>query len=553
MQLFQRALKERLRGKKKRRNWVYVPYDQFTDEIGPLSREDPDDLGIVIVINPWKGERRPYHKQKLGLIVANLRAFALEQAERGVAVRMPVTYGPYRNALGEVIDDVGPLQVMRPAEYELRQDIQPLIESGGLVEVPHEGWLTSPDLLRKSHPNGPPFLLERFYRLARQTYNVLMEGKEPVGGRFNFDAENREAWSPGDPEPMSPPRFPFDAIKQEAIEFIEREYSHHPGELDPDSLPTTKADAQALWTWAKGACLPNFGRFEDAMTTHSSSLFHTRISALLNIGRLLPRQVVKEAEALPVPLASKEGFIRQVLGWREFMHHVHEVTDGFRTTPAETTVMAHPGDGGYARWTGREWIRGEGLGAEDGGAAPNYLGVDTPLPPAYWGATSGMNCLDHVVADVWRDAWSHHITRLMVLSNLATLLDVSPRELTDWFWVAYVDAYDWVVEPNVLGLGTFSTGPLFTTKPYVSGANYIHRMSNYCEGCQFHPKRDCPFISLYWAFLQRHRDLLERNPRLAGIYRSAQFRKGSHQDKYIQIRDTLVRGERLKPDTDLLC
>ena len=150
----------------------------------------------------------------------------------------------------------------------------------------------------------------------------------------------------------------------------------------------------------------------------------------------------------------------------------------------------------------------------DGGSAPCALGCNTPLPPAYWGEKSGLACLDHVVATVWEDGYSHHITRLMVLANIATLLDVDPRELTDWFWVAYTDAFDWVVEPNVLGMGTYATGDLMTTKPYVSGAAYIHRMSDYCSTCGFNPKTECPLTSLYWAFLARHESALKNNPRI---------------------------------------
>jgi deoxyribodipyrimidine photolyase-related protein len=227
------------------------------------------------------------------------------------------------------------------------------------------------------------------------------------------------------------------------------------------------------------------------MSSRSSNLFHTRISALVNLHRLLPARVVRDVAAMEIPMASKEGFIRQVLGWREFMRHVHEETDGFRLLEKSNVLDAHQ-----------------------------------PLPAAFWRGGSygervtGMNCVDSVIEDVWREGYSHHITRLMVLSNLATLLDVSPRELTDWFWVAYVDAYDWVVEPNVLGMSTFSLGPVFTTKPYVSGSNYIHRMSDYCEGCKFDPKTTCPFPSLYWAFLARHADVLERNPRISMLYRS---------------------------------
>lgn len=538
-------------GSAKRRRWLYVPYDQLTQDAGPLSREDPADIGIVLVENPWKASRRPYHRQKLALVLTNMRHFALEQAARGVAVRHVVVNGPYRDAFPDLVQELGPMEVMRPAEYELRADLQPLFHSGALVELPHEGWLTSIDVLRDSHPKGPPYLLERFYRLARQRYRILMDGKDPVGGRFNFDAENRHPWKSGDPVPPELPRFATDPVKEEVGDLIERHFARHPGKVDLDALPATAHDAQRMWRWAASYCLPDFGRYEDAMSTQSSSLFHTRISALLNLGRLLPAQVVRDAEMLDIPIASKEGFIRQVLGWREFMHHLHELTDGFRTVPEGSPADAHPGDGGYARWAQQPWAREVSPGEPEGGARPSWLGAESPLPPAYWGKASGLNCLDRIVQDVWNEGWSHHITRLMVLSNLATLLDVSPRELTDWFWVAYIDAYDWVVEPNVLGLGTYAVGPLFTTKPYISGANYIHRMSDYCESCRFDPKRNCPFSKLYWAFLERHRDLLERNPRMANIYQTvrARFQQGNapSQEAFVQIRDALVRGEELSP------
>lgn len=549
--VFRKALAERLTGRKERRFWFYLPYDQLTADIGPISRVDPGEAGVILIESPWKAARRPYHRQKLALIIANTREFALEQAARGVAVQHIVVNGPYRDAFGDTSRYTAPIQVMRPAEYELRQDLAPLLAGGELVEVPHEGWITSEHILKASHPKGPPYLLERFYRAARLKYNVLMDGKEPVGGRFNFDAENRHPWKEGDPEPTAFPRFRTDAVKQEVGDLIERHYAHHPGKLDLDSLPATAKDAQTLWRWAKRNCLPNFGRYEDAMTTHSSTLFHTRISALMNIHRLLPVRIVRDAEKLDIPIASKEGFIRQVLGWREFMHHVHEITAGFRNAPPDSPVLPYPGDGGYANWAGKPWVQVRSSDDPDGGAAPSALGSDSPLPPAFWGRPSGLNCLDQVCKSVWDEGWSHHITRLMILSNLATLLDVSPRELTDWFWVAYVDAYDWVVEPNVLGLGTFAVGKLFTTKPYVSGANYIHRMSNYCEGCRFDPKKNCPFSVLYWAFLERHRDLLERNPRLGNIYQTLRLRhqkdRPPDQDQFVQIRDALIAGKELFP------
>jgi deoxyribodipyrimidine photolyase-related protein len=550
MSYFKQELARRQSNPKGRR-WVFVPYDQMTDQIGPLSREDPKSLGIVLVETPWKAARRPYHKQKLALILANLRHFALEQADRGVAVRHAVADGPYATALEPLIPEIGPLRVMKPAERELGADLEKLVSRGFIQFIPHEGWLSTPEQFRESDVKAPPWKMDTFYRFIRRSTGVLMEGEKPVGGRYSFDVENRLPWH-GKPRAPEPPSFPRDPIKEEVGELIGKIFSHHPGQLDLDALPATKKDAEKLWSWAKAECLPLFGPYEDAMSHRSRTLFHTRISSLLNIHRLLPSRVVADVAGMKLPLESKEGFIRQIIGWREFVRHVHEATDGFRNLPGgKTRIEKAPGDGGYERWAGKPWGSYKKAKGLDGGAAPCGLGCDTPLPPAYWGEPSGLACLDTVVSDVWAEGYSHHITRLMVLSNLATLLDVRPRDLTDWFWVAYTDAYDWVVEPNVLGMGTYALAGLMTTKPYVSGAAYINRMSDYCGLCAFDPKTDCPFASLYWAFLARHEAALKNNPRLtmpmASLRKRGASRKKKDQEVYRIVRDILVKGERISP------
>ncbi len=533
------------------RRWIFVPYDQLTDRIGPLSREDPKTLGIVLVENSWKAARRPYHKQKLALILANLRHFALEQVERGVAVRHVIAEGPYATALEPLIPELGPLQVMEPAERELRADLEKLVSQGSLQLISHEGWLSNTEQFQNSDTKAPPWKMDTFYRFMRRATGVLMEGEKPVGGKYSFDAANRLTWR-GKPPVPDPPSFPRDPVKEEVGELIERSFAHHPGRLNLDALPATIRDAEKLWSWAKAECLPLFGPYEDAMSHRSRSLFHTRVSSVLNIHRLLPSRVVADVADLKLPLESKEGFIRQVLGWREFVRHVHEATDGFRNLPGgRTPVEKAPGDGGYERWAGKAWRPGKKTKGPDGGAAPCALGCDTPLPAAYWGEPSGLACLDTVVSDVWSEGYSHHITRLMILCNLATLIDVRPRELTDWFWVAYTDAYDWVVEPNVLGMGTYALAGLMTTKPYVSGAAYINKMSDYCSLCSFNPKADCPFTSLYWAFLARHEASLKANPRLtmpmASLRKRGASRKKRDQGVYKRVRELLGKAEKITP------
>ncbi|MCU0233905.1 MAG: cryptochrome/photolyase family protein [Thermoanaerobaculales bacterium] len=534
------------------RRWLFVPHDQLSDGIGPLAREAPEELGIVLVESPGTAARRPYHRQKLALVLANLRHFALEQAARGVAVRHLVARGSYREALAPLAAELGPLQVMRPAERELRADLAPLVAAGGLVELPHEGWLTTAEDFRRAQPAGPPWRMDAFYRFVRRRSGLLMAGSRPLGGAFSFDADNRRPWA-GEPPAPAAPEFRPDEITLEVAALVERSFADHPGAVDPAALPATRADAEALWAWARDACLPSFGPFEDAMSRASSGLFHTRISGLLNLHRLLPARVVAEAAAMELPLASKEGFIRQVLGWREFVHHVHEVSDGFRDLPDGAPRCADsPGDGGWSRWSGGPWPESGGDEGLDGGACPSVLDAARPLPPCFWpGRPSGLACLDTVVADVWREGWSHHITRLMVLANLATLLGVSPRELADWFWIAYIDAYDWVVEPNVLAMGTYAVGPLMTTKPYVSGAAYIDRMSDFCAACDFEPRSSCPITSLYWAFLDRNRGALEGNPRMGVVMRSSAQRPPHRRRRdrlvFEWAASALERGEKLTP------
>jgi deoxyribodipyrimidine photolyase-related protein len=535
------------------RNWLYVPYDQLTDEFGPLAKDAPETLGIILIENRWKASRRPYHKQKLALILSNMRHFALEQARRGVAVKYLFTDRPYAQALAPLCEALGQIRVMEPAEYELRQDLQHLTDAKKLQVIPHEGWLTSVGQFWESQKDRPSaWRMDAFYRFVRQQSGILMKDGKPVGGKYSFDSENRQAW-PGEPPAPNPPSFSVDPIKREVENLINKHFSHHPGRLDIRALPATKQEAQKLWQWAKEACLPTFGPYEDAMSVNSSNLFHTRISAVLNICRLLPSQVVAEVAHIPIPLASKEGFIRQVLGWREFMHHVHTVTEGFRNLPGlEVNVADRPGDGGFRLWSNTEWSAGNLPDAKDGGAEPDFLTSETPLPPAFWGQKSGLFCLDQVIASVWEEGYSHHITRLMILANLATLLDISPRQLTDWFWVAYIDAYDWVVEPNVLGMGTFAAGDLLSTKPYVSGAAYIDKMSDYCRNCAFNAKKNCPVTNLYWAFLARHKHVLQDNPRLRLIMSALQKRsepqKTADRAIYQAVRNTLVNRQEVTPD-----
>ena len=553
----------------KHRRWIYIPYDRFTDRTGPLTEQPAADTGIVIVESVAKALRRPYHKKKLVLLISNMRHFALEQAARSVSVLYHFTPGSHGQGLLELQAKhrLPALITTIPAERELRLDLATATASGlKLQQLPDTTWLSqTPDFtgVYGDWQNGKSYVMDRFYRTMRKKTGILMERGKPVGGKFSFDPENRNPYKGEIPIPR-PPLFPPDALTAEVIAYVSQHYAHHFGAIENFNLPCTQADSDALWQFALKQLLPFFGPFEDAMRDDEQQLFHSQTSPLLNLGRMLPLTLVQDVAAAvaegTVPIASGEGFIRQLLGWREFMRHLHEQTDGYRKidAPRETrprpqelspdlppnspTVSAayppptlggatHPGAPGLVSET---WVPTPGTKPEGkpqpspdpyAGATPSALGANLPLPAAYWGVKSGLHCLDTCAQQVVDHGWSHHITRLMVLSNLANLCGFSPRELTDWFWFGYVDAYDWVVEPNVLGMATYADGGLTATKPYVSGAAYINRMSNFCGHCQYDPKKSigegsCPFTALYWTFLERNEATLGKNFRMQMPYRT---------------------------------
>jgi deoxyribodipyrimidine photolyase-related protein len=527
--------------------------DQLTMHAGPLAAGGGGRV-LLVESREWLS-RRPYHRARVALILLNMRAFADELRSAGVEVRYEIREGPIVEVVEEVAAAWGgtrsPLRTMRPAEREMRCELAPLVAAGLLQELPNETFATDRGLFDAAAGRSG-YRMDAFYRRVRRELGILVEPDgTPTGGRWSFDSENRKAWR-GEPAAPTPPRFAETALRAEVAALVETRYAAHPGRLDLEALPATAEDAALLWSWAKRACLRHFGPYEDAMSTRSRGLFHTRVSPVMNIGRLRAIDMVREVAALPgLPIESREGFIRQVIGWREFVRHVHDATDGHRMLRGVSqATRQRPGDGGFARWSGAAWVppRDPPPGV-DGGSDASGLAAPTAVPPAYWGQESGLRCLDEVVQSVWEEGWSHHITRLMVLGNIASLLDLSPRDLTDWFWVAYADAWEWVVEPNVMGMATWGLAGLMTTKPYIAGSAYIDRMSDYCGGCRFDPKRTCPLARLYWAFLDRHEAALRDNPRMGVVMQALRKRdpRTRAQDRavFLRVRDLLVEGRPL--------
>ncbi len=531
------------------RRWIYIPYDRYTDRTGPLTEQPPDQTGIVIVESTAKALRRPYHKKKLIVLISNMRHFALEQAAKGVKVLYhfsPESHGQALRKLQQT-EHLPSLTVMQPAERELRLDLAQAQKEGlKLNIVPDTTWASQTEDFTSvygAYKPGKSYVMDRFYRKMRQKTHVLMSNAKPIGGNYSYDADNRNPYKGQVPIPI-PPSFPPDEITKEVIALVDEIYAHHFGISAGFDLPCTQADCDAMWRFALEQLLPTFGPFEDAMRDDQLQLFHSKTSVLLNLGRLLAMDLIHDVEA-----AQNEGKSRSRApkGSSASCSAGASSCATFTSRPTATGCCAATFRTSRARSCRRfrqtrpppPGLRIRRVHTDPyAGATPSALGAALPLPAVYWGVKSGLHCMDTVVAQVVEEGWSHHITRLMVLSNLANLCGFSPRELTDWFWFAYVDAYDWVVETNVLGMATYADGGLTATKPYVSGAAYINRMSNYCGHCRYDPKKSvgegsCPFTSLYWTFLERNEDRLSGNFRMQMPYNTLHRKR---PEELVQLR-----------------
>jgi deoxyribodipyrimidine photolyase-related protein len=330
--------------------------------------------------------------------------------------------------------------------------------------------------------------MEYFYREQRKRHNVLMNGADPVGDQWNFDADNRESFGPEGPANV-PPRTHFepDAITREVIDLVNARFAAHPGRLESFAWPVTRAAALLALHAFIHERLPGFGQYQDAMWTSEPWLYHSHLSAALNLKLLTPREVVAAAEAAyhdgRAPLASVEGFIRQILGWREYVRGIY-------------------------------WNRMPGY------LERNALDAHEALPEWYWTGATDMACLRDALTQTLTHGYANHIQRLMVTGLYALLLGVEPRQLHAWYLAVYVDAVEWVELPNTLGMSQYADGGEMGSKPYVATGKYIERMSPYCKGCRYDPAQRvgdtaCPVTTLYWDFLMRHESLLARNPRMA--------------------------------------
>ena len=470
---------------------VWVWGDQLDTRLAHLRGRDPARTRVLMVVSDRKLTERTWHRQKVHLVVTAMRRFADRLAAEGYAVDLRRA-GSMRDGLAAHVDAFDPSEVvaMEPASLAGTRTLAGL----GVALVDNDHFLCHWREFAAFRAGRGRTTMEDFYRWRRRTTGWLMEGEAPVGGRWNLDADNRRA-----PDRELAPTAAGDPPVRD-----------DPDELDatleawlPSGLATTGAAPDGTWaTSREGALarlerfttrvLPRFGDHQDAMVAGEWHLNHSLLSHALNLGLLHPSEVIEAVVDVhasgAAPLNAVEGFVRQVLGWREFLWGV------YRT-------------------------------AEDGYAQRDALGADLPLPPVLTGtAPTRMRCVEDTLASVHDHAYAHHIQRLMVLANLATLAGVRPDAMTDWMHGTFIDAYDWVMVPNVIGMGTFADGGEVATKPYVSGGAYIDRMSlDYCGPCAFdRTKRTgddaCPFTTLYWDFLDRNRDVLASNHRIGRAY-----------------------------------
>ena len=333
--------------------------------------------------------------------------------------------------------------------------------------------------------------MEYFYREMRQRFKILMDGVKPVGGKWNFDAENRQPPKEGLNIPSTYITKP-DLITEEVLKLVDQQFKDHFGSLENFTYAVTRAEAQKALKKFIEERLFYFGEYQDAMVQGEPWMYHAHIGLYLNCGLLLPSECVEAAEHAyhngMAPLNSVEGFIRQIIGWREYMRGIY-------------------------------WLKMPTYADE------NYFSATRALPRFYWNAETKMNCLKQCVNETRENAYAHHIQRLMILGNFALIAGLSPKEVNDWFLAVYTDAYEWVELPNVTGMALFADGGFLASKPYAAGGTYIKKMSNYCKGCSYKVAKKngsdaCPFNYLYWDFLARNRAKLSQNPRVGMMYRT---------------------------------
>ena len=478
------------------RHLVLVLGDQLDENASAFDDFDPKQDVVWMAEVDEESTHVISAKQRTTVFLSAMRHFALALREKSwtvdyTAIDASDNAGTLAGELDKAIVRLQPdkLIMTAPGDWRVLQSLRQIaIKHGLLLDLRDDRHFFSTVREFATHAaDRKQIRLEFFYRELRLKTGILMNGKKPVGDQWNFDAENRGNFGKTGPGVLpAPSRFMPDAITQEVIQLVQQRFAHHPGSVDSFGWPVTRIQALAALEEFITHRLPCFGLYQDAMWEGEVWLYHSHLSSALNLKLLHPREVLSAAVKAyadgHAPLEAVEGFVRQVLGWREYVRGIY-------------------------------WMN-----------MPGYLELNTSnahaqLPHFYWTGQTDMACMRDAIEQTLRHGYAHHIQRLMVTGLYALLLGVAPKAVHQWYLGVYVDAVEWVELPNTMGMSQFADGGLMASKPYVASGKYIDRMSNHCKGCRFNPAEStgdaaCPFTTLYWDYLNTHADTLAKNPRM---------------------------------------
>ncbi|WFS04746.1 cryptochrome/photolyase family protein [Rhizobium tumorigenes] len=482
------------------RHLIFVLGDQLSSSLSSFEKADPEQDVILMCEVIEEASYVPHHKLKIALIFSAMRHFGEELRAKGFELRYtrlddPQNTGSFTSELARAVAAVSPRGVVVTEGSEWR-----VLESQegwkSTLEVPIEirtdtRFLCSVAMFREWAAGRRSLTMEYFYRDMRRKTGLLMRGAEPEGGKWNFDAENRK---PAKPDMFRPkhPVFPPDKITTEVLDLVERSFAGNMGSTKKFGFAVTRADAETASEAFIRDFLPNFGETQDAMLRDEPFLNHALLSFYINIGLLDPLAVCRAAERAylegSAPLNAVEGFIRQIIGWREYIRGIY-------------------------------WLKMPGY------ENSNVFEASRPLPAFFWTGDTEMACLSTVITQTMTHAYAHHIHRLMVVGNFSMLAALDPHAVHEWYLSVYADAFEWVELPNVIGMSQFADGGFMASKPYAASGAYIDRMSDYCKDCRYDVSKKvgedaCPLNALYWDFLDRNKPVLSKNHRLAQVYAS---------------------------------
>jgi len=477
---------------------ILVLGDQLTHSLSSLSAGDKNADRVLICEVHDEATYVRHHKKKIAFLFSAMRHFAEELGERGwqvdyVKLDDENNSGSFTGEIKRAIERHDPktILVTEPGEYRLLEEFKGWDENFSRpVEIlADDRFIASHNEFEIWAQDRKSLRMEYFYREMRKKTGLLMDGGEPEGGKWNYDHENRKPAGQDMFMPKPVQHRPDDMTK-DVIKLVAARFDNHFGDLEPFHFAVTHNEAMRALDHFVEDCLPSFGDYQDAMLTGEPFLYHSLISFYINAGLLDPLFVCQKAEEAyrnnHAPLNAVEGFIRQIIGWREFIRGIY-------------------------------WMHMPDYESK------NFFDADRDLPDFYWTGETDMLCLREAVTQTREHAYAHHIQRLMVTGNFAMLIGVEPRQIHEWYLIVYADAYEWVEMPNVIGMSQFADGGVFASKPYASSGSYINKMSDYCGNCSYSVSKKtgegaCPFNALYWDFLARNADKLKGNPRMGQMY-----------------------------------